>query len=717
MDKFGEDGGSEALPPLFNGNLESDTAEYMIFVFNGNQDGAVTTASKPRAKLEQLRKTALQLSGPLIKDYIWQRDGFDLQVVSRNGTLHTLAFLSSSLSLSLFFPLIFFLYGAHVWTDNFSPGLLYLDGRTSYGDCVEDEWFIVYMLRELTRSFAGAWARICDTDGEFLLIEGAKTVPSWLNPEIDANRVWIHDGMLKIIPLGITQAPGKGSTTSSDPQPLSLEEAVSIIKSTPEALIHSQALDDEVFYRLRKYPGHLATSLHYARLVIPRKSAYILHDRPRAVAPAVDAFISRDPLTAKRILDLAGLDALLQFSPTDLVPVSVRFTRVMYAQMRGQRFTPPKGWPVLFASAVKDSFSPKKSTAVSEDDVSWREKLEVATELSMKLTFGFEIMASTAEKSNSRIVREVGLVLDDLAEDGEDPAALPSDEEIRNWKDVDRESDDTWLNINFDDFERELDGRGQDRQVPAPTSRNTADRGPKDGDLFSGFGDAGLQTDLRRIVSKFNSFLNDNDAGIEGTNLDGMDIDDDDDNDNDADESSEDEDDGVAFNEEEFSRLMKEMMGLPPSNTATTKATPVEGDTNNIRVGDQDAMAVASRTLPTDGGNDMDGDEEDILKLAAQFEAELKGHGALRLNPPKDKNSTGLPATGGLAEGSESKHRALHVDSESDEEGDVDVDFNLAKNLLESFRGQEGMSGPAGNILSMLGLALPRDNEDDSHGK
>lgn len=83
-----EEGGSggETLPPLFNGNMESDTAEYMVFVSNGHQDEAVTPTSKPRAKLDQLRKAALQVSGPLTKDYIWQRDGFNLQVVSRNGT-------------------------------------------------------------------------------------------------------------------------------------------------------------------------------------------------------------------------------------------------------------------------------------------------------------------------------------------------------------------------------------------------------------------------------------------------------------------------------------------------------------------------------------------------------------------------------------------------------------------------------------------------------
>jgi hypothetical protein len=50
------------------------------------------------------------------------------------------------------------------------------------------------------------------------------------------------------------------------------------------------------------------------------------------------------------------------------------------------------------------------------------------------------------------------------------------------------------------------------------------------------------------------------------------------------------------------------------------------------------------------------------------------------------------------------------------EEGEVvDVDLNLAKNLLESFNSQAGLAGPGGNLLSRLGFVLPRD-ESDSGG-
>jgi hypothetical protein len=66
---------------------------------------------------------------------------------------------------------------------------MYYHGRTNYGDSVEDEWLIVYILRELSKNNPDLWIKVADTDGEFLLIEAANALPRWLNPEIADNRV------------------------------------------------------------------------------------------------------------------------------------------------------------------------------------------------------------------------------------------------------------------------------------------------------------------------------------------------------------------------------------------------------------------------------------------------------------------------------------------------------------------------------------------------
>lgn len=44
----------------------------------------------------------------------------------------------------------------------------------------------------------------------------------------------------------------------------------------------------------------------------------------------------------------------------------------------------------------------------------------------------------------------------------------------------------------------------------------------------------------------------------------------------------------------------------------------------------------------------------------------------------------------------------------------VDVDVNLVKNLLDSFACQQGLPGPTSNLLGLMGVELPKD---DNKGK
>lgn len=67
----------------------------------------------------------------------------------------------------------------------------HLGGCTEFGDYVEDEWFIVYLLQQITKTFPELAAKVGDNDGEFLLIEAADYLPKWLNPDSSENRVSI----------------------------------------------------------------------------------------------------------------------------------------------------------------------------------------------------------------------------------------------------------------------------------------------------------------------------------------------------------------------------------------------------------------------------------------------------------------------------------------------------------------------------------------------
>ncbi|KAL2024797.1 hypothetical protein VTK56DRAFT_5618 [Thermocarpiscus australiensis] len=595
----------------FRIRLPEDCVEYMLFIVGEKADGNLPS-------LETVRKAADRKLEELAKDYIWQREPFKVETEIQRGL-----------------------------------GLPYLHGITHYGDNLEDEWLIVYLLRELTKSFANLWVRVSDSDGEFLLIEAAKVTPKWLNPENDSNRVWIHDGKLLIIPPSRSGAPETEIPQTS--KPLTLREAIETLRSSPDSLIHSPSIEAEAFYRLEKYPGQIAASFHHSLVTLPRKLAYILHARPQAIAPATEAFYLRDPRSLKPLLSPAP-SLTLTFPPTDLVTISVRFTKVLYAQLKSQHFSPPPAWRSLLHAAELEAATGSPASA---------QKL-ARLQLGMKLTTGFEILSRTAHTSPSRLVREVALLLDDLAEDGGD-AALPTDEEMGSWPDVEREDDDSWMDIDYADFERELEGK----------------RGGGGGRVSAGFGDAAAQADLQKIVDRFEAFLNDDEAGIDGAEVDEMDRDDDGDEEEDSDE---DEGNEVSFDEEQFARMMREMMGLP------------SGD-----VGEEKGKQKAAQEQDDD-------EDEEIREIMEQIESELKGHGVLELDPkPKAK-----PSIKEQGEGEQTSGPVESREKTEDESGDeeVDIDYNLAKNLLESFKGQAGMPGPAGNLLGLMGMTLPRDEED-----
>lgn len=604
------DGGFKA----FERCLPENCVEYMLFVID-----AKLQQHHVFSRLDAVRKAAVQLSSRLTSDYIWQRDAFDVEVKTEKGRA-------------------------------------YLHGITDYGDSVEDEWLIVFLLRELTKQFPDLWVRVSDSDGEFLLVEAANVLPKWLSPENDANRAWIHAGQLRIIPL----APDGGA----QPQTITLSEAVSTIQSAAQTLVHSPFVEAEAFYRLEKYPAQIQDSIHYAMVSIPRRLAYLIHQAPRSIAPAVEAFYLRDPIAMKPLMSSSG--ASLVFPPRDFVDVSVKFTKVLYAQLKSQVFPAPPSWNDVFSSS-------ERRAANSGGDEVARNK-HAMLELGMKVTCGFEMLASNAARSNNRTVREIALLLEDLAEDGD--SVLPTDADIASWENCSRNDDDSWMDIDFEEFERELNGKG-------------------DASKAGTVGDAGAPADLRKIVSRFEAFLNDDKAGLDGAEHDEMDVDDDDDDDEDDEGDTDSEDHEISFDEEEFARMMREMMGLPVDASKATYPSSGKSFSANLQRNNRE--------------------DEEIRQLSEQMEAELKGHGALSLDAEAGKPRA-LKGKGKGKEEEVSEEAALQgIDEESGDE-EVDIDYNLAKNMLESFKGQAGMVGPVGTMLAGMGIRLPRDEGEEESG-
>ena len=421
---------------------------------------------------------------------------------------------------------------------------------------------------------------------------------------------------------------------------LSLHDALSFIQERRTDLLHLPAIESEAYYRLRRYPAQIQDSLHQGLITIPRKLAYVLHEKAAYISPAVEAFYLRDPI-ALRPLQCQRPSKLL-FLPEDFVTVSVKFTKVGFAQLKGQDFETPRAWTTS-DTKVRDVFGQK------------------GYEMGMKVTCGFEMLMSDPQNIDKKPVREINLLLEDL-QAGEEH--LPSDQEMSKWEW--RDDDESWLDINFEDFEKELSGRSG--QTPLGRS--------------AGFGDKTAHENLRRMVSRFEKYLDDDDGAVQDAEfLDDMDNDDDSDN-FDPPTSGESEEQNNEkepdFDEDRFASMMKEMMGLPATGTT---------DSSYTLTTNRDSSAIPR--AESDGADEA----KEIRKMMHQMETELRDVGALSLEPPPiDRTSRKKPLP--LLEKSDRNaaitqvsrpHETPQDQSSSDDESELDIDFKRARELLDQF--------------------------------
>jgi hypothetical protein len=626
--------------PVPRPQLPDDCVEYSLYVISPDSD--LTNDSETRLRLRDVQKAASDLQKKWLKDYIWQRQGFGLELVREDGEVCHAQRLRSQ----------------HKTDICGNAGASLLRGRTEYGDSVEDEWVIVWLLRELTKTFKDLWIKIVDSDGEFLLIEAAGALPRWLEPEVAENRVWIHDGGLTIIKPQHETKTSKKQTSEK----LSFQEARQMVLREPKRLLRSVSIEEEAFFRLRNYPQQIADNMHHALVTIPLKVAFLLHQKPAYIAPAVETFYLRDPIALKPLQ--AEKNDKLVFQPEDLVTTSVTFPRVAYAQLKSQDFPAPPAWASRIAIP-----SPGRA------------------ETGMKITCGFEMLLSDAQNQDKPAVREMKMLLEDL-ETGDEK--LPTDADVATW-DL-REDDEKWLDISFDDLEGELAGKSRTK---------TAKRGD--------FGDKAAQENLQRIVAQFERFLNDDKAGPDGAGFLDEESDEDSDNDEDSEEGvdSAGEDREASFDEDEFTKMMREMMGMPSEVMQELMST-----TGNGRA----SVATSKRATELNRGtdrveeleSDATDDDEEMQSMMKRMEAELNETGVLNLDPTPRK----IGATRGAIKGKARATDPVEEESdESDDGGENDMDVNLVKNLLESFNSQAGMAGPSGNLMSMMGLNMPRDEK------
>uniref|UniRef100_A0A2K5L455 Ecdysoneless cell cycle regulator n=1 Tax=Cercocebus atys TaxID=9531 RepID=A0A2K5L455_CERAT len=373
-----------------------DTVEYCLFLIPDES----RDSDKHEEVLQKYIERIMTQFAPMLVPYIWQNQPFNLKYKPGKGSVP-----------------------AHMF------------GVTKFGDNIEDEWFIVYVIKQITKEFPELVARIEDNDGEFLLIEAADFLPKWLDPDNSTNRVFFHHGELCIIPA--PRKPGAESWLPTTPP--TIPQALNIIAAHPEKILASESIRAAVSRRIRGYPEKIQVSLHRAHCFLPAGIVAVLKQRPRLVSAAVQAFYLRDPI------DLRACRVFKTFLPETRIMTSAHGFEILcskcsphFSDCKKSLVTASPLWASFLASLKKNDYF----KGLIEGSVQYRERLEMAEnyfqlsvnrpESSLAMSPGEEILT---------LLQTIPFDIEDLKKEA---ANLPP------------EDDDQWLDLSPDQLDQLL---------------------------------------------------------------------------------------------------------------------------------------------------------------------------------------------------------------------------------------------------------------------
>ncbi|KTF86353.1 hypothetical protein cypCar_00008174 [Cyprinus carpio] len=632
-------------------SIPEDAVQYQLFLVH--PESSETEAHE--RFLQQILQNILAELAPLLVQYIWQHQPFNLRYHPEKGDVP-----------------------AH------------LGGVTQFGDNVEDEWFIVYLLKHITRTFSDIAAVVCDNDGQFLLIEAAEHLPKWLDPDSSENRVFLYRGELHILP-NRTHSGEAGWPRDSVP---TVAQALEVLHSHTESCLAKQPICAALTKRLDGYPDKIQQNFHRAHCYVPAGIAVVLSKRPDLIAPAVSAFYLRDPV------DLQACRTFHTFTPDTRVMTSVKFTHCLYAQLQQQSFVPDR----------RSGF-----TLPVHSHPQYR-----AHELGMKLAHGFEILCSKSGQSSSEKEASVSSnplwrgFLDSLKKNGYFKGEL---EGSVRYKDLMTSAESFFRQSVTSTHRLAIQNPGQEMlKVLEDTSYSLEDLKNQEAHLPPEDSDAWLDIspqELERLLEERGG------RGVsDGTCKTAQ-----------PDEEVQEEEAGysliaVTQGMKNFINAMSSHEGaeIPSSCLAQPFSFDPDAVTSALDrlLGSKDEELDSDDFEDDDEEDDNDVDEDEgVQNCESQEQAGAEALDNLRKymdEMDQELQSTNIGRSFTLnnrasnkADASKSSLAELGSELVEEEIQPLDVDLNLVSNLLESLASQAGLAGPASNLLQSLGIHIPPD--------
>ncbi|XP_028785235.1 protein ecdysoneless homolog [Neltuma alba] len=630
--------------------LPDDTVFYAIF-----PDFVLDpTTPNDLSSLQSLHLQIIQFLSPFTTDYIWQHEPFTL---TPSSTPRSSCVCSSDLP--------------------------HLHGKVRFGDNLEDEWFTVFLLFQICLHFPSLSIRVWDTDGEFLLIEAAFHLPRWVNPDNSLNRVFLRQGDLHIVPRNRLSSP-------------SLADSLKFLVGCGVESRASESVQRAVKKKISDYPDRARRNMHRVRVRVPVSVAQVLKQEPCMISLAVEGFYDRDIDTMKFAATMEKF--LGRGKDEELVCVSVKMSRAMYAQLVQQTFQAPKCYPMpsrsdlsvymeaelgmKIACGLEMMYQQRKRDGVEGRGSTW-EAFKQALERSgyfqglLPGSKEYQRLMQNAEEyyRSSSVYSRVSDLLSAPVRRIDEILALPHSVDDFKDQEVPPSDDDSWLyggdeelnsvllerqkEMELYDLKHKKKGKGKEQQEEGLSSGSNARE----------FNPADITNTMQAFVHKVSSY-----KGAE------------------APESMNKE---VDLDVDQFIKDMESVM--KHQGVKDDDSDVEEGSSSEVDFDDSDESDMAEPDNE-DGGDTFMQSYSDAM--SEELKATTLGRSFVRANeqiPKKDEQET-----------------SNTVENMDEDFSPVDVDLNLVKSFLDSFSSQQGLPGPASNLLGLMGVQFP---QDDNKGK
>lgn len=499
------------------------------------------------------------------------------------------------------------------------------------------------------------------------------------------NRVFVRHGRLRLLPP---------STFRETPD---LVDALRFLMSKDgddSATSAPDAAQLHLSKKLEEYPERAYRNVQKVRVIVPVSVAWVLRHEPCLISSSIEGFYDRDIDSMKHAAKMERL--LPRGKQEEMVEVVVRMSRAMYAQLVQQKFQAPGCYPMPERSNVAKyleaelgmkitcgfemMYQMRKKQGVEGKGSTWeafRESLERSGYFEGLLP-GSKEYKRLMEKAegyyrSSSLHSRASEVLSAPVKRIDEILALPhSADDFKNLE-LPPSDDDSWLYGGEDELNTYLQERQKEmenfnsKQKKKHKSKEQEDHGSASGKDFDEFDLGGIAKSMQSFIEKVSSY--------EGAEFP-------------EDKKLKD----VDFDADQFMKDIETVMGHRGSDENDSDLDLEEGLSSDLDFDDYEDGSENAED------NDEDGEDEFMHSYSDALNKELK--------------SSTLDKTIVRAQEESSKKKdegTSNVDDEMEELTPVDVDFNLVKNFLDSYSSQEGLSGPASNLLGLMGLRLPDD--------